>query len=102
MKHLLMVLLAMRLLFSSAFAVESTPSTTQTVTLLVPSMTCAVCPITIKKALHHVSGVTHVSVDFKAKTASVTYHPQQVTAKALMQATDDVGYPSVVKKGKTL
>jgi len=33
---------------------------TQTVTLSVPGMTCAACPITVKKALSRVPGVSNV------------------------------------------
>ena len=36
----------------------------QTVTLDVQNMTCAVCPITVKKALERVPGVTDAKVDF--------------------------------------
>ncbi|WP_049307444.1 cation transporter, partial [Pseudomonas aeruginosa] len=35
---------------------------TQTVTLAVPGMTCAACPITVKKALTKVEGVTKAEV----------------------------------------
>ena len=38
----------------------------------VQNMTCAVCPITVKKALERVSGVTDAKVDFDKKTASVS------------------------------
>ncbi len=37
----------------------------QTVTLAVSKMTCAACPITVKKALSRVPGVTEVSVSFE-------------------------------------
>ena len=38
-------------------------------------MTCAVCPITVKKALEKVPGVTNAKVDFDKETASVTLDP---------------------------
>ena len=41
--------------------------TLQTVTLDVQNMTCAVCPITVKKALFRVPGVTDAKVDFDKK-----------------------------------
>jgi periplasmic mercuric ion binding protein len=40
----------------------------QTVTLDVKNMTCAVCPITVKKALEKVTGVTSATVGFDKKT----------------------------------
>ena len=38
--------------------------TLQTITLDVQNMTCAICPITVKKALERVPGVTDAKVDF--------------------------------------
>ena len=45
----------------------------KTVTLSVPGMTCAACPITIKKALTDVDGVTDAEVSFDKKEAVVTF-----------------------------
>ena len=68
--------------------------TLQTVTLDVQNMTCAVCPITIKKALERVPGVTDAKVDFDKKTARVSFDPDKTTPAALTNATADAGYPS--------
>ena len=46
---------------------------TQTVTLAVPGMTCAACPITVKKALSKVEGVSQVNVTFEKREAVVTF-----------------------------
>jgi len=72
----------------------------RTVTLDVPGMTCALCPITVKKALMNVPGVAHAGVSYEAKQAVVTYDDAKTGADALMQATRDAGYPSAVKRGK--
>ena len=71
--------------------------TLQTVTLDVQNMTCAVCPITVKKALERVSGVTEAKVDFEKKTASVSFDPDKASPAALTKATGDAGYPSSVR-----
>jgi mercuric ion binding protein len=68
----------------------------QTVTLDVQNMTCAVCPITVKKALERVSGVTNAKVDFDKKTASVSFDPDKANLATLTKATADAGYPSSV------
>src|SRR6266436_3757114 len=68
--------------------------TLQTVTLDVQNMTCAVCPITVKKALERVPGVTNAKVDFDKKTASISFDPDKASPVALTKATADVGYPS--------
>lgn len=69
----------------------------ETVTLSVPGMTCATCPITVKKALTNVNGVTKVTVDFDKKEAVVTFDDAKTTVAALTKATTDAGYPSTVK-----
>ncbi|SMF95016.1 mercuric ion binding protein [Methylomagnum ishizawai] len=70
--------------------------TPRTVMLDVRSMDCAVCPITIRKALERVPGVNEAKVDFDRKTATVTYDPERATPDALIQATTQVGYPSTL------
>ena len=71
--------------------------TTKTVVLAVPGMTCPVCPITVKKALKNIKGVNHVSVNYKNKTATVSFDTQKVKISTLTEATKNVGYPSSLK-----
>ncbi len=70
--------------------------TLQTVTLDVKNMTCAVCPITVKKALERVPGLTDAKVDFDKKTASISFDPDKASTDTLTKATADAGYPSSV------
>jgi mercuric ion binding protein len=71
--------------------------TLQTITLDVKNMTCAVCPITVKKALERVPAVTDAKVDFDKKTASVSFDPDKASPAELTKATADAGYPSSVR-----
>jgi len=71
----------------------------QTVTLAVSNMTCAACPITVKKALSRVPGVTEVSVSNEEKQATVVFDDTQTTVAALTRATTDAGYPSTAVTG---
>jgi mercuric ion binding protein len=71
---------------------------TRTVTLSVPGMTCAACPITVKKALSKVQGVEKVEVSFEKKEAVVTYDDVKTNVEALTKATGDAGYPSTAKR----
>jgi periplasmic mercuric ion binding protein len=80
-----------------AFPVSVFAGTLQTVTLEVKNMTCAICPITVKKALERVPGVTDARVDFDKKTASVTFDPDKASPATLAKATSDAGYPSSVR-----
>jgi len=68
----------------------------ETVVLDVKNMTCAVCPITAKKALQKVPGVTTAQVDLDKKTARATFDPEKTSPAALTKATSDAGYPSAV------
>ncbi len=66
----------MKKLFAAlALAVVAVPVwvATQTVTLSVPGMTCAACPITVKAALSKVPGVMHTDVIFDRREAVVTF-----------------------------
>ena len=67
-----------------------------TVMLAVPGMSCAVCPITVKKALKNVPGVAIVEVNFENKIAVVTFDDAKTNVDALTHATTDAGYPSTV------
>lgn len=69
---------------------------TQTVTLLVTGMTCAACPITVKKALNKVEGVETIEVNLEKKEALVTFDDAKTTVEALLEATKNAGYPSTV------
>ena len=67
---------------------------TKTVTLDVPGMTCPTCPITIKKALNKVQGVSKVDVSYEKKQAVVTFDDTETDTKALVKTTTNAGYPS--------
>lgn len=70
----------------------------QIITLSVPGMTCAACPITVKKALTKVEGVTKAEVSYEKREAIVTFDDAKTSAQALTKATEDAGYPSSVKQ----
>ena len=88
------LLLAAALALSPLAALAGAP---RTVTLDVKNMTCAVCPITVRKALEKAPGVESVKVDFDSKTATVTFDPDKADAAALIKATTEAGYPASVK-----
>lgn len=83
--------------FTAAFSAPSWAAV-QSVTLSVPGMTCASCPIVIKQTLNKVKGVTKAQVSFATKQAEVTFDDAQTNVQALIKATTDAGYPSNVKK----
>jgi len=66
----------------------------QTVSMDIERMTCALCPLTVRKAMERVDGVQQVEVDFDSKTATVTFDDAKTTAIEIAQASTDVGYPA--------
>ena len=66
------------------------------VTLSVDNMYCDLCPITVKKSLTQVSGVSAAKVSFEQKTATVTFDDSKTSVAALVEATTNAGYPSKV------
>ncbi len=82
----------------AALPLTAQAGTPTTVTLAVQNMTCALCPITVKKSLEQLPGVSAVKVDFDRKTATVTYDPDKVQPGSLTRATTNAGYPSTVQR----
>lgn len=73
-------------------------TTPQTAVLDVQNMTCNLCPVTVKKSLEKVPGVSQARIDFERKTATVTFDQDKTSTTALIKATTDAGYPSGVHK----
>ncbi len=87
----------MKKMLTLTLALAFTPplwAATRIVTLSVPGMTCATCPITVKKALSKVPGVSRTEVDLDKREAKVTFDDAKTNVKALTSATRDAGYPS--------
>jgi len=92
MRKLILMLCLVALPLGSVVAGEL-----KTVTLAVDGMTCSMCPITVKKALRKVQGVSDVTAKYEGDGvgwAKVTYDPAKVSVKDLTHATAQAGYPS--------
>lgn len=79
-------------------AVLSAPAlaASKTVTLSVTGMICATCPITVKKALNKVEGVEKIEISFEKKEAVVTFDDAKTKVEALLEATKNAGFPSII------
>lgn len=77
-----------------ALASLSVMAEEQTVTMIIEKMHCAMCPITVRKAMEKVDGVLEVNVDYETKTATVTFDDSTTTVAEVAQASTDVGYPA--------
>jgi periplasmic mercuric ion binding protein len=70
----------------------------QTVVLDVRNMSCAVCPITVRKALERVPGVIRAKVEYREGSATVTYDPGVASPAQIAEATGSAGFPSTVRE----
>lgn len=94
MKQVLVTLAAIILTSTNGHAA------TRQVTLTVPSMDCATCPVTIRVALLKVPGVSRAVVSYARRNAKVTFDDTKTTVTALTDATHGVGYPSFLADEK--
>lgn len=82
----------------TAQAVSASESQTvvseETATFAIEKMTCAACPITVRKAIEGVDGVKKVTVDFDKKTATAIYDPATTTVEHIGAASTNAGYPA--------
>jgi mercuric ion binding protein len=87
-----------KLLAVIALTIISIPvwAASRIVTLSVPSMDCQVCPITVKKTLSNVNGVSDTTVNFDKRQAIVTFDDTKTNVDELTNATRNAGYPSVL------
>lgn len=76
---------------------STTATASRTATFAVENMTCALCPVTVKKAMEGVKGVKSVRIDFDAKTATVVFDPSKATVAAIAAASANAGYPASAK-----
>ncbi len=54
--------------------------------------------ISVKRSLTKVNGVTNADVSLEKAEAVVTYDDAKTNVEALLKATKDAGYPSMLKK----
>lgn len=100
MRHLLAALLATSLAAGLAglAPLAALAATPRTAVLDVQNMTCGLCPVTVRKSLEKVPGVSRAQIDFEKKTATVTFDADKTSAAALAKATTEAGFPSAVRK----
>jgi mercuric ion binding protein len=70
----------------------------QTAVLDVQNMSCSLCPVTVRKSLEKVPGVTHAQVSLEKKTATVQFDADKASTAALVKATTEAGFPSAVRR----
>ena len=79
---------------AQAQSAGATNADSQSATFAIENMTCALCPVTVRKAMESVAGVKSVSVDFEHKTATVVFDPAVTDRAAIAAASTNAGYPA--------
>ena len=74
------------------------PAHLQTASFAVENMTCATCPITVRRAMESVAGVQDVSIDYDGKRATVQFDPARTTISAIAAASTDAGFPAALSE----
>lgn len=77
-----------------ATVLASAEVTQATAQFSIEKMTCATCPISVRKAMQRVDGVKSVEVDYDTKIATVVYDPAVTTAADIAASSTNVGYPA--------
>jgi mercuric ion binding protein len=79
-----------------ATSLYAEPAVDQTASFSVEKMTCATCPIAVRKAMERVDGVKSVVVDLDAKNATVVFDSSKATVGDIAAASTNVGFPATV------
>ncbi|MFP4038052.1 MAG: heavy metal translocating P-type ATPase, partial [Desulfobacteraceae bacterium] len=72
----------------------------QTVRLPLTGMTCANCALNIERSTGRLPGVKQANVNFAADEATITFDPEKVRIRDLVDAVQDAGYGVVKAKAE--
>ena len=81
-------------IFITAFTVSVAYSAERNGRFSIEHMTFALCPITVKKAMASVPGVSLVTVNFDEKEATVQFDDATTTTANIAAASTNAGYPA--------
>ena len=87
---------AIILLLTFLAAITETSAAERTGLFSIEKMTCALCPITVHKAMSAVPGVKIATVDFEKKRATITFEDSVTTPAAIAEASTNSGYPATL------
>jgi len=89
MKKMQLVLFLLIGLATTSIAQQKTQ---QTVVIKTPTVQCEECKERIEKYMSHEEGIIKVSVDYKKKTATVTYYTARTNVENIKALIANVGY----------
>lgn len=79
-------------------AIPTVHAATRTATLDLKGMTCATCPLTVRKVLLKTPGVSDAKVDFKNAAAMVTFDDAATSVERLANIVTEAGFPAAQRK----
>lgn len=94
MRFIISTIALLTVIVLSASNLNAATSDETTVKFSVEKMTCATCPISVRKAMERVDGVKDVEVDLDTKIATVIFDASMTTASDIGNASTDVGFPA--------
>ncbi|WP_068618463.1 heavy metal translocating P-type ATPase [Paenibacillus tuaregi] len=63
----------------------------------ITGMTCAACSGRVEKGLSRLQGVCSAQVNLATESALVVYEPNEISAEAILQKVDSIGYKAAIK-----
>ena len=94
MRYFFSIVALLSIICLSASDLRAGTSDETTAQFSVEKMTCATCPISVRKAMERMDGVKHVEVDLETKIATVIFDASVTTASDISNASTDVGFPA--------
>ena len=94
MRFIISTIALLTVIVLSASNLNAANSDETTVKFSVEKMTCATCPISVRKAMERVDGVKNVEVYLETKMATVIFDASVTTASDISNASTDVGFPA--------
>ncbi|MFT7653301.1 MAG: mercuric ion binding protein [Candidatus Azotimanducaceae bacterium] len=94
MRFIISTIALLTVIVLSGSNLNAATSDETTVKFSVEKMTCATCPISVRKAMERVDGVKNVEVNLETKMATVIYDSRVTTASDISNASTDVGFPA--------
>ena len=94
MRFIISTIALLTVIVLSASNLNAANSDETTVKFSVEKMTCATCPISVRKAMERVDGVKNVEVNLETKMATVIFDASVTTASDISNASTDVGFPA--------
>jgi copper chaperone CopZ len=89
---LVAVLSVVALTAGQVSAGDEPDSEVETAAFNVDGMTCGGCEVAVRRVVNKLDGIETVEASHEEGTATVTYHPEEVTPEQIVEAIETLGY----------